>query len=201
MLAPFLTEAPNLKALRFEACSLWNDDVNFLSYKMMDRSTNTLEELDVSGNDIDDDDLDILAMALQKNQSVKHVDLGSNKISGNAARSLAKTIESNESGVETLNLSHNSICDEDASILIDSLGSNSKLTTLDLQGNACITDEGWTSISYSVLQLVCNNSGVFGASVSNHTLSSLGHLMMILSFHIQAKGQGQITSVYDFIFI
>ena len=96
----------------------------------MGRLTNTLQELDLGGNHLEDNDLDMLVVAIKKTEGVKRIPVGGYDIRGGAVVSLAMLLESNESIVEELDLSNNSIGVQNAQILINSLESNSKLNVV-----------------------------------------------------------------------
>ena len=183
ILAPFLSGNPSLVKLAIRNCFLDSADVDFLSDQLMRRSsTDTLTELDLSGNCIGNSDLDKLTEALKRNTKVTRLNLAANAIGGAGVASLVTLLESgNGNGaddtcncnLEELILSTNAIRYDHALTLIRALKGNKKLTTLDLKNNGWITCESWARLLQQVLRLVCDGSSIARVMESNHTLSSL----------------------------
>ena len=183
ILAPFLHGNPSLAKLAIRNCFLESADINFLSDQLMRRSkTDSLTELDFSGNCIGNGNLDKLTLALKRNTSVTRLNLAANAIGGAGVASLATLLEgsddndgdySHNSNLEELILSTNAIQYEHALTLIRALGNNKKLKTLNLKNNGWITRESWAKLLNSVLRLVCDGSSIARVMESNHTLSSL----------------------------
>ena len=70
----------------------------------MGRLANTLQGLDLGGNHIEDNGLDMLVVAIKKIEGVKRLTVGGDDIQGGAVVSLAMLLENNESIVEELDL-------------------------------------------------------------------------------------------------
>jgi hypothetical protein len=142
VLGEFIAENPSLTKLRLYGCHLGTDDITLLSDNLIRRTTNTLKELDLSGNRIGNDDLGNLVSALTTIGSVKCLDLSRNDLREKALGSLKMLLESKDSTIEELDLSNNSISAEGASSLIKSLKGNNKLRRMNLEDN--FSEEGWT---------------------------------------------------------
>jgi len=85
-----------------------------------------------------------------KNTSLTHLDLHSNSISDNGATSISNSLIKNTS-LTYLDISTNSISDSGALSISKLLITNTSLTHLDLQRNS-ISDKGATSISNSLIK-------------------------------------------------
>jgi len=168
-LVPFLTSNPSLKEVSLYTCKIGPADINILSNALMNRSEDTLEKLDLSNNHFGDIDLDKLFLVLNRNKKMTRLDLSRTGFGLRGCTLLAKLLENQESSLERLSLSGNSINDESAIILAESLTKNTKLKRLYLDGNDGVT-KGWLAI----LQLVCNCSSINDVMKSNHTLHSVG---------------------------
>jgi len=181
LMGSFLAENNCLKKLSLNRCGLIHKDINCLGDKLLHRSSNTLEELDLGGNFIGDNHLDGLVTALIKMSSVKRLNLGDTYIAGKAVNSLKRLLESN-SAIEELDLSSNdlsrknSIDAEAAVSLIRSLQHNNTLKHLNFGRKVFgeTDDEWWSGVLPCVLQLICDTSSINNALNSNHTLSSIG---------------------------
>lgn len=170
-LTPFFSSNPSLKKIILIKCNLGQAGINILSSSLSNRTEDTLEELNLSDNNFGDIDLDELALTLNRGKALRSLQLNNNGIGWKGCVSLARLLRSQESNVEWLYLGRNSIDNDSAIILADSLKNNTKLKQLALGGNN-ITTPGWSAM----LQLVCNCSSIDGAMESNHSLNDLGML-------------------------
>ena len=169
-LAPFLSHNPSLKNVTLVACNLGPSSINILSNALSNRLEDTLEYLDLCGNHIGDIELDELCLALSRSRKLSSLGLMNNGIGLKGCTSLAKLLVNQDSNLTYLHLDINSIDDESAVILADSLAKNKKLEYLTLKGNNAIATAGWSSI----LKLVCNSSIINNTMNSNHDLFHLG---------------------------
>ena len=122
-----------------------------------------LEKLDLSENNLNDNDIKSFILSLNLNKSIKSLNLSKNSITSNGAfyiaevlnknetlqilnisnndinntglNSLFNTLSSNSSNLLELNLSYNNLQKDDFSSLADYLSLNPKLKILDLSGN------------------------------------------------------------------
>lgn len=170
-LTPFLSSNPSLRKIILIKCNLGQASINILSNALSNRSEDTLEELNLSDNNFGDIDLDGLVLTLNRGKALRSLQLNNNGIGLKGCVSLARQLRSQESNVKWLYLGRNSIDNDSAIILADSLKNNTKLEQLALGGNN-ITAPGWSAM----LKLVCNCSSIDGATESNHSLNDLGML-------------------------
>ena len=133
-----------------------------------------LQELNLSGNDIDDEGVDDLASDLSNNSSLRVLRLSSNRnITARGYLSLAAQLENPNCNLEVLNLSFNNIDNEGALILANALPANCKLNELNLvsySDNNGITAEGWSNFA----KVLCDTSSINNTFLSNHTLENFG---------------------------
>ena len=120
-LAPFLSRNPSLKNIIFYSCNLGPDSINILSNALLNRSEDTMERLNLTNNRFGDIDLDVLVLALSGSTKMTSLSLANNGIGQNGCTSLARLLENQGSNLEKLFLGRNSINDDSAVILTDSL--------------------------------------------------------------------------------
>ena len=166
--------------------------------------------LEISRQELTDDDILPLTHALAKNQLLTFLNLRSNNIGDEGARALA-----NNQSITSLNLSHNNIGDEGARALANNqsitsldlrennigaegakaLANNQSITSLDLSLNG-IGDEGARALannqSLTSLDLRENNIGAEGAMAlaKNQSLTSLS----LSSNNIGAEGASALAN-------
>lgn len=172
-LAPFLSSNPSLKSVDLDYCKIGTSaGIDILSTALINRSHDTLEELNLNGNDFGDIDLDQLVLALNRNTDLRTLNLVCNEIGQRGCASLAKLLSNRESNLEVLDLTGNSIDSESVIILINSLAKNNKLKTLELGYNIRhihIPPSGWAAL----LKCLCNTSSINDIFNSNHTLENV----------------------------
>ena len=137
LLAPFLTDNPILKKLSLRDCFVGSTEVDILADQLLARSADTLQELDLSSNDIGPEaDLSWFVLALKKTRSLKRLNLANTHIGSPGASSLAELLLELRacngdslfapcySSLEELNLSGNNIKAEDCLSLVGALANN-----------------------------------------------------------------------------
>lgn len=105
-----------------------------------------LRDLRIPSCNIGDIDLDELVLALRKSKTLTYLDLDGNDIGHRGCTSLAKLLADKESTLKALALGKNSIDDESAKILAESLSENKRLVWIFLQDNQGISRNGWASL-------------------------------------------------------
>ena len=112
----------------------------------------------------------MLVNALTNNNTLQHLELGSNQlITMNGWKAVATLLEGPDSKLKSLHIYCNDIGDDGARMFASALSSNSTLENLDL--DYCqITREGWISFS----KLLCDTSTINNTYLSNHTLHYVG---------------------------
>mmetsp|Transcript_25195 Transcript_25195/g.46395 ORF Transcript_25195/g.46395 Transcript_25195/m.46395 type:complete len:444 (-) Transcript_25195:190-1521(-) len=168
-LAPFLSNNPSLRDIILSKCNIGPDSISILSNALS--YSDTLELLHLGNNRFGDVDLHELVRALKRSRKLLWLDFPGCEIGQRGCTSLARLLENHESNLETLNLGDNSIDDDSAIILVDSLVKNTKLKSLHLDGNNGINTSGWSAM----LDLVCKRSSINDVMESNHTLYNLGY--------------------------
>jgi hypothetical protein len=128
----------------------------------------TLTELDLGTNKFGDQGAIALVGAIEKNQTLTSLKLSINKIGDPGAIALAGAIEKNEA-ITSLNLSHNEIGHEGAIKLADALEKNKKLTSLNLGANN-IDGEGATAL----VKVFKANSSPTSLNLSDNKIGTKG---------------------------
>ncbi|KAL9180652.1 hypothetical protein ACHAXT_011105 [Thalassiosira profunda] len=168
-LCEFITGNNALEKLDLSSSNLAPMDIWQLSYALMHRSSNALREIGLGHNHVGDNCMQMLVLGLLNNRGVKRLSLAHTNASGKAVLSLSWLLGKNETALEELNLSGNSIDTCDALKLLKSLETNDKLKTMNLVGNPLC----WEIILHRLLTLVCDASSVSAAPLSNHALASI----------------------------
>ena len=107
---------------------------------------NNLENLDLSENNLNDENMKSFVQALKTNKSIKSLNLSKNSITSNGAFYLAELLNKNET-LENLNISNNNINDTGLNSLFNTLSSNGpNLLELDLSYNN-LKKENFSSLS------------------------------------------------------
>ncbi|EJK48738.1 hypothetical protein THAOC_32437, partial [Thalassiosira oceanica] len=181
---------PRMAALRkldLRGNSLDDDCTTLLAQGLTDFKQ--IESLDLSGNRISDNGLDVLirrlptsvdALYLARNDITlaRHVllmrlrvlSMWGNTLCPGGTRVIAASLANPECLLEHLNLSRCNIGDEGTATLADGLRNNQRLTDMSLEENN-ITERGWNAFP----PILCDTSSIDATYNSNHTLQSLGN--------------------------
>ena len=164
-----LSMHPQLEVLDLPGMSIGRNECTALS-TLLRCTTTQLQELNLSGNDIDDEGVKDLVNVLSNGHKLRELGLSSNRsITITGWKAVSILLETPDTKLETLNITHNHIGNEGALVFAKALTNNSSLNTLGLYGNG-ITLEGWEPFS----KLLCDTSSINNTHRSNHTLTSLG---------------------------
>jgi hypothetical protein len=123
-------------------------------------------ELDLSNNQITSEGVSILALALNKNTTLKALSLLSNQVSDQGIHSLAKVLSLHNSTLTTLGLGSNEITDEGIQYLAQMLRTNQTLLVLTLQNNQ-ISSRG---VELLMDTLARSNKKLAALNISSNTL-------------------------------
>ena len=147
-----------------------------------------LQSLNLDGNRISDNGLDVLIQGLPV--SVTHVGMGLNAVtlarqlpllrfkkvdlwgtefSLDGPRVIAASMADPECRLEELTLNSTNISDEDVAMLAASLRNNQTVTTMSCSNNN-ITGSGWNAFS----SILCDTTSIDATYNSNHSLLNLG---------------------------
>ena len=113
-------------------CNLGPVSINMLSNALLNCAEDTLENLNLRWKDFSDMDLDELILALSRSRNLTRLSLNGDRIGIKGCTSPAKLLRNHESNLQYLYLGRNSIDDDSAIILADSLAKNTKLRSLPL---------------------------------------------------------------------
>eukprot|EP00984_Skeletonema_dohrnii_P018871 scaffold8924_cov106-Skeletonema_dohrnii-CCMP3373.AAC.6 len=157
---PFLQNAENLTLLDLDNNEIQSDGFNTLFRAL--RNSPIVELMCVrcciESIEIDSDHIP---------KHLKHLHLNKNIINAEGCRGLSKLLQREASTLTDLYLNNNNEIDDDCvEILVNSLKSNTSLTTLDLRWNCGISNLG----KGMLLKLVNNVSSIEATLQSNHTL-------------------------------
>jgi Ran GTPase-activating protein (RanGAP) involved in mRNA processing and transport len=130
-----------------------------------------VSNVSMSGNDFDDESLQILAVALANTTTLQTLTLSENSsITAAGLRALSSLFRS-ACPVETLHLEDMNIGDDGAEALTAALAGNTSLKHLTISpDSAGITRTGWSAFS----KLLCDTSSINNTYQSNHTLEHIG---------------------------
>lgn len=120
-----------LESLNFSNCFLRNNLKNLIPAL---QKADTLQKLDLSFNEIDNEGACFIATALQKNFSIKSLNLSFNKIKNKGGIAISEAIQQN-STLEELNLKDNSIKNKAAECFCNMIHKNKKIIKVNLKHN------------------------------------------------------------------
>ena len=171
MLKAFQANNRYLTRLRINNADLQNGGVDSVVLNL--RRCRNLRSISLNGCDLTGEQLMPMIDAVNGNPSLEILLLGSNRgsnrIGDDGCETIATLLLDPISNLHSLDLSGNSIGNEGATILANSLSNNTKLKNLWLHNN---------EIDLSVVgifsKLLCNTSSIYKTYSSNHTLGYLG---------------------------
>ena len=159
---------PQLEELTLSESGIGRNECIALSSLL--RSTTQLQYLDLSGNDIDDEGIEVLVSGLAHLNRLQRLSLTQNRsITTKGWETFSTLLEMPGFNLEELSIHSNGIGDEGIQVFAKALTSNSTLTRLILQ-TCGITAEGWAPLS----KLLCDTSSVNKTYLSNRTLVEVG---------------------------
>ena len=160
---------PQLTELVFMGMNIGRNECTALS-TLLRCTTTQLQLLDLSGNRIDDEGVNVLVNALTNVKTLQELDLRSNRlITLNAWKRVATLLELPDTKLEKLSIANSDIGDDEAIVFATALANNTTLKTLSLSFSR-ITEDGWAHFS----RLLCDTSSVNNTYLSNHTLTCFG---------------------------
>ena len=164
-----LSMHPQLTELVFVGMNIGRNECTALS-TLLRCTTTQLQLLDLSGNRIDDEGVNVLVNALTNVKTLQELDLRSNRlITLNAWKRVATLLELPDTKLEKLSIANSDIGDDEAIVFATALANNTTLKTLSLSFSR-ITEDGWAHFS----RLLCDTSSVNNTYLSNHTLTCFG---------------------------
>ena len=155
-----------LKDLNLCQNEIDNNGVELLAVAL--QSNTSLTTLGLSHNEVDDEGVAILANALQRNATLTELYLSDNEVANVGVAALAAVLQRNAT-LTTLGLGNNEIGDEGVAALADALQSNATLTALDLSGNKI--NDGGTATLAAALQ---SNATLTTLNLSNNKIKDDG---------------------------
>ena len=146
-----------IKKLSLDGCSI--NDVSALG----NSSLPLLQSLHLEENNIQS------ISALENYTQLQTLNLSGNNIGIDGCRTLSHLLQNEDSSLHTLDLNNIKIDGEGAEIIANSLKHNTKLESLDLDGNSKITERGFKAF----LKILTDVSSIENTYNSNHTLTEL----------------------------
>ena len=123
----------NLETLDLTDNEIQDDDIK--SFVSIFKVNKTIKSLNLSKNSITSNGTFYLSEAITKNEILESLNLSNNNINDSGLSSLFNTLTSNGSNLIELNLAYNNLQKEDFSSVAEFLSINPKLKILDLSGN------------------------------------------------------------------
>eukprot|EP00984_Skeletonema_dohrnii_P031461 scaffold23977_cov123-Skeletonema_dohrnii-CCMP3373.AAC.1 len=168
-IATALRIQPQLESLHLEGNNIGLMGCIALGNSIRGWETSNLKTLDLDGNDIDDQVLEVLATAMA-NTALKTLFLSDNLITGAGLMSMSDYFQSGSCCLKSLYLDRVNFGDEGAVVLAGALMGNKSLTSLRFHpDHAGITDVGWAAFS----KLLCDPSSINNTYLSNHNIEKI----------------------------
>ena len=119
-------------------------------------TTNNLQELNLSGNNVDDECIGILKQTICCSE-LEELNLGSNQlITIRGWKKLSTLLEMPGCSLKKLSIDHGSIDDDGALSFVTALANNNKLQKLNLGSSRSITIKGWKTVASLLEMPKCN---------------------------------------------
>ena len=169
-----LSMHPHLQEIDFEDNRLGRNGCIALA-TLLEHSVPHLQVLDIGGNQIDDEGIDVLVPALKTCRNLEILRLYScPSITAKGWQKFASILESPISRITDLNLLNNHVLGSSGEALASfakALVNNHRLKTLSITG---MSSEGETERAFS--KLLCDTSSITSTFLSNHTLNCMGDM-------------------------
>ena len=156
---------PQLKHLDLVSMEIDRNECTALA-TLLRKTTKQLQILDLYGNNVDNDGIEVLTHGISGSQLVKLVLSCDRSITIRGWKTLSTLLQMPDSNLEEIDLSLNNTSNEAILAFANSLKGNCKLKMLDLSYCNDITEGGWAPFS----KLLCDPSSINKTYLSNHTL-------------------------------
>ena len=186
-LGSLLSTMSSLKTLQMNGLSLTGDGNNNVTsqgwvslFTTLQDSNLDLVKLQLIGNNIDDEGVQLLISLVSRMSTLKVLSLAENVlITPTGLEALSGYLRNPNLALEDLNVDENNHSDDTMIAFTSVLAQNKTLTSISLGGTwddetdeqtGLITDRGWEAVS----SLLCNKSSILDTYNSNHTLQHVG---------------------------
>jgi len=168
LLHPFIIENDSLVDLQLYGCGFGSHDLQMLAAAFSQRrNPSSIKALDISGRNINDESIPTIVDICGYCPHLQQLDLTYSRFGIQGLRILATLLASTDCTLRRLHLDGNTIDDEGARVLANSLVNNKRLKRLGLDRK--ISARGWKYF----LDIVRHKSNIDATSSSNHTLETL----------------------------
>lgn len=193
-----LSMHPQLETLELHASGMGRNGCVALA-TLLRWTTTELHTLYLGDNDIDDEGVEALTLALANSRHLRTLNLsGNSSITIRGLQALSALLEAPSFNLQELLLAYNGIGDEGVVAFASTLTKNRALKTLSLYNNPSITAGGWAAFS----KLLCDATSVNKTFLSNHTLQDLfrpdglpSDLVSSLNLNSSEAGRKQIAMI------
>lgn len=195
-----LENMKQLISIKLESSILTDDSIKMLSDVL--KNNKTLKELHLNKNNITSSGAFFLADCLTLNKTIKMLSLAYNKITGEGLQTLFNVISTENSTIDSIDLSYNSFKEGDFATLSSFLINNPKIITLSLSGNfidmqSCFTlgasfekatnlkvlNMSNMSIYSDFAPLLFKNLQIEELILDENPLDEIGHIMLAKALH------------------
>lgn len=181
-----LRKSPALKELNLFMCSIGAAGFTRLATGLA-RESSSLEELNLSGSDIGDEEAHILSKVIRTNRKLKKLHLSHNHIGNAGASALAGALKQN-AALEHLDLGSNDIGSDGAAAFSDALCLNKTLAEVDFQKNS-IDDDGAVCFAQMLtenMSLQNVHIGCFGKHGLEAFVTCIPQMLGVVTFKISS---------------
>jgi len=171
LLHPFVIENDSLVELQLNNCGFGLHDLQMLAAAFSQRRNPTsIKQIEISGSNISDESIPAIVDICSYCPRLQRLDLTFSRIDSQGLRILATFLSNPECKLRHVYLDGNTIDDEGAQVLANSLVNNKRLKRLGLGRNT--SAKGWKYF----LGILRSTSDIDATSSSNHTLEKLWYL-------------------------
>ena len=151
MLRSFFQNNHNFTRIDINECDFGDEGCRLLALALGSCTNKSLKQVDLSNNNIADEEMVDIITALSMHPHLQHLNLGRNCLRKNGCMALATLLRSSAAELQNLIIYNNEINDDGLEALVPALANCNRLEMLRLFCNPSITTRGWRSLA-SILE-------------------------------------------------
>ena len=178
MMAPFFENNPTIINLDIRACNRLGDEGwSLLGLALGNNKHKSLTRVVLENNNISDQELVDIIIALSMHPRLEHLDLDGNRLGINGCKALATLLQHSATELEHLDISNNEIGDDGMNALVPALKHCSHLQNWRLCNTISVTKKGWQQVA-SILEAPNSNLkelNIYGSTYDDEILAAFAN--------------------------